>query len=121
MRIRAILAAAAAASLMAFPAMAQDGQYGPQLNRILAEAANGSCLAALMGESLLNACNGQIEGMGPALASLGAIESTTFVSAGDRPGGRVEIWAVKYAGGQTLNWVIGEIHDGKFDVVGTAG
>lgn len=121
MRIRALLAAAAATGLMAFPAMAQEGEYRPQLTRILEEAANGTCLAALMSESLLSACQGQIAGMAPALASLGTIESITFVSAEDRPGGRVETWAVKYTGGRTINWVIGEMHDGKFAVVGTAG
>ena len=121
MRVRTILAGLTAASLMAFPAMAQDGQYAPQLTRILTEAANGTCLEALMGRSLLDACNGQIEGMAPGLRSLGAIETVTFVSAEDTPGGRVETYSVKFAGGQTLIWFIGQESEGKFSAVGTGG
>jgi hypothetical protein len=119
MRIQNMLAGVAAAALFAFPAMAQDGQYGEQLNRIVTEAAAGTCLAALMAPSLLDACNAQIEGMSPALAGLGAIESMTFVRSEDTPQGPVETWAVKFTGGQTLNWVIGQVQpDGKFNVVG---
>lgn len=121
MRIRVILAGVAAAGLMAFPAMAQDGQYGEQLNRIVTEAAAGTCLEALMAASLLDACNGQIEGMAPALAAMGAIESMTFVRSEETPEGPVETWAVKYAGGQTLTWVIGQMQDGKFNTVGVSG
>ena len=121
MRIRLILAGVAAAGLMAFPALADDGQYGPQLTRILAEAANGTCLADLMQEPLLTACNGQIDAMSAGLASLGAIETMTFVQAEETPEGRVEIWSVKYAGGMTLNWIIGGLQDGKFSAVGTRG
>ncbi|MGV8928255.1 MAG: hypothetical protein ACOH1E_00755 [Brevundimonas sp.] len=121
MRIRMVLAGVAAAGLMAFPAMAEDGQYAPQLTRILNEAADGSCLAAYMQPSLLDACNGQIQGMAPALSALGAIETITFVSAEETPEGRVETYSVKYAGGQTLTWIIGHEAAGKFGVVGTGG
>lgn len=122
MGIRVILAGVAAAGLMAFPAMAQDGQYGEQLNRIVAEATAGTCLEALMAPSLLDACNnGQIEGMAPALSALGTIEAATFVSARDTPDGRVETWAVKFSGGRTMNWVIGHLQNGRFGAVGTAG
>ncbi len=121
MRIRLMLAGAAAAGLMAFPAMAQDGQYAPQLTRILAEAADGTCLAAYMAPALLDACNGQIEGLAPALSAMGAIETMTFVSAQETAEGKVETWSVKFAGGRTMNWVIGQERDGKFSVVGTGG
>ncbi|HWQ86915.1 hypothetical protein [Brevundimonas sp.] len=121
MRIRAMLAGVAAAGLMAFPAAAQDGQYGEQLTRIVTEAASGTCLDALMAPSLLDACNAQIQAMAPALSAMGAIESMTFVSAQDTAEGRVETWAVKFAGGRTMNWVIGHLQDGKFSVVGSAG
>lgn len=121
MLIQTMLAGVAAAALMGFPAMAQDGQYSEQLNRIVTEAASGTCLEALMGPSLLDACNGQIEGMAPALRAMGAIESMTFVSAQDTPEGRVETWSVKFAGGQTLIWVIGQMQDGKFATVGVTG
>lgn len=121
MRIRTILAGAAAVGLMAFPAMADDGQYAPQLSRILAEAAAGTCPLALMQPSLLDACNAQIEGMSPALRSLGAVEAVTFVSAEDTAEGRVETYSVKFAGGRTMNWVIGQEHEGKFRVVGSGG
>lgn len=121
MRVRMILASVAAAGLMAFPAMADDGQYAPQLTRILTEAAGGTCLAAYMAPSLLDACNGQIEGMAPALSALGTVETMTFVSAVDTAEGRVETYSVKFSGGQTMNWVIGQEHDGRFSVVGTGG
>ena len=121
MRIRLMLAGVAAAGLMAFPAMAEDGQYGPQLTRILAEAANGTCLAELMQETLLNTCNAQVSGMAAGLASLGAVETMTFVQAEETPDGRVETWSIKYAGGTTLNWFIGGLQDGKFSAVGTRG
>ena len=57
MRINRVLAGVVAAGLVAFPAMAQDGQYATQLTRILEEAAAGTCLAALMAPPLLDACN----------------------------------------------------------------
>jgi len=116
-----ILAGVAAMSLMAVPAMAEDGQYAPQLTRILTEAAGGTCLAAFMAPPLLDACNGQIEGMSPALRAMGEIESMTLVSAEDTPEGRVETYSVKFAAGRTMNWVIGHELDGKFSVVGAGG
>lgn len=121
MRIQTMLAGVAAAALMAFPAMAQDGQYREQLNRIITEAAGGTCLAALMGPGLLAACNAQVEGMAPALTAMGAIESVTFISSQDTPEGPVETWAVKFTGGTTLTWVIGQMQDGKFATVGVTG
>lgn len=121
MRIRMMLAGVAAACLMPFPAMAEDGQYAPQLTRIIEEAAQGTCLAALMAQPLLDVCNGQIAGMGPGLQALGAIETITFVSAQDTPEGKVESYSVKFADGQTLNWFIGQERDGKFSVVGVGG
>lgn len=121
MHIQTMLAGVAAAALMAFPAMADDGQYGEQLNRIITETADGTCLAALMAPPLLDACNAQIEGMAPALAALGPIESMTLVSAVESSEERFETWAVKYTGGQTLTWVIGQMQDGKFATVGVTG
>ncbi len=121
MRVRMILAGVAAAGLMAFPAMAQDGEYAPQLTRIITEAAEGTCLAAYMAPSLLDACNGQIEGLAPALRAMGTIDTMTFVSAEDTAEGKVETWSVKFAGGRTMNWFIGQERDGKFSVVGTGG
>ena len=121
MRLCNILAGVAAASLLAFPAMAEDGQYAPQLTRIIEEAANGTCLAPLMAPSLLDACNGQIQGMAQGLSALGAIETMTFVRAEDTPEGKVELYSVKFAGGQTLQWFIGHESDGKFAAVGTGG
>lgn len=122
MRIRLMMAGVAAAGLMAFPAMADDGQYGEQLGQMLVEAAAGTCSEALMAAALLNACSGQIAGMAPGLQALGAIESMTFVSAEDTPGGRVETWSVTFASGQTVNWFIGGREpDGKFAAAGRAG
>lgn len=122
MRIRMMLAGVAAAGLMAFPAMALDGQYGTQLREMLTDAAEGSCNEALMAPGLLNACQGQIAGMSQGLQALGAIATMTFVSAEDTPEGRVESWRVEYAGGQTLTWFIGQQQpDGKFNAAGTGG
>ena len=121
MRIGNLVTVMASAGLLAFPALAQEGRYAPQLARILEEAASGNCLAALMAPPLLDACNGQIQGMAPALAAMGAIKSVTFLSAQDTAEGRVETYRVEFAGGQSLNWVIGQERDGKFSTVGTAG
>lgn len=121
MRLGTMVAGVAAAGLMAFPAMAEDGQYAPQLTRIIGEAAQGTCLAELMAQPLLDACNGQIAAMSPALRALGAIETMTFVSARDTPEGKVETYSVKFASGQTMNWFIGQEGDGKFSVVGAGG
>jgi hypothetical protein len=122
MTIRMMLAGVAAAGLMAFPAMADDGQYGPPLRQMLADAAEGSCNEGLMAPGLLNACQGQIAGMAPGLQALGAIESMTFVNAQDTPDGRVETWSVKFAGGQTRTWFIGQQQpDGRFNAAGTGG
>ena len=121
MRIRTFWAGVTAAGLMAFPVTAQDGQYAPQLTRILTEAAGGTCLEALMATSLLDVCNGQIQGMAPALNALGAIETVTFVSAEDTAEGRVETYSVKFSTGRTMTWFIGHESDGKFSVVGSGG
>jgi hypothetical protein len=121
MRIQTLFAGVAAAALMAFPAMAQDGQYREPLTRIITEAADGVCLEALMAPALLDACNGQIQGMAPALAAMGAIEEMTFVRSEDTPEGPVETWAVKFTGGQILSWSIGQMKDGKFNTVGVSG
>lgn len=121
MRVGKLCAAMAAAGILASPAMAQEGRYAPQLTRILEEAATGTCLAALMAPPLLDACNGQIQGMAPALAAMGAVKSVTFVSSQETPEGRVETYRVEFAGGQTMNWVIGQEREGKFSTVGTAG
>ncbi len=121
MRIQTFLAGVVAAALTALPAMAQDGQYREPLTRIITEAAAGVCLEALMGPALLDACNSQIQGMAPALAAMGAIESMTFVRSEDTPDGPVETWAVKFGGGQILTWSIGQMKDGRFQTVGVSG
>jgi hypothetical protein len=121
MRVRMMLAAVATAGLLAFPAMAEDGQYAPQLSRIMTEAAAGTCLAELMAQPLLDACNAQIAAMAPSLNALGPVETMTFVSAEDTPGGRVESYSVKFTGGRTMTWFIGQESGGKFAVVGAGG
>jgi hypothetical protein len=99
-----MLAGVAVTGLMAFPAMAEDGQYAPQLTRIIGEASQGTCLAALMAQPLLD-----------------PIETMTFVSAQDTPEGKVETYSVKFTSGRTMNWFIGQERDGKFSVVGAGG
>jgi hypothetical protein len=121
MRFGTMLAGMAAAGLMAFPAMAEDGEYAPQLTRIIGEAAQGTCPAALMAQQLLDVCNSQIAQLSPGLQALGAIETMTFVSARETPEGKVETYSVKFASGPTMNWFIGQERDGKFSVVGAGG
>lgn len=127
MRLILTLAAALAAGALAPPAAAQtaapaaEGQYQDALRRMIVDTAAGSCPADIMGATLLAACQQQLAHMAPGLASLGGIESITFVRAEERPEGRVEIYAVKFAAGPTLNWGIGGLKDGKFDVAFAGG
>ena len=121
MRIHMLLAGVAAASLTAFSAMAQDGEYSQALTRMLTETAEGRCPADVMAQDLLTACQEQIAGMAPAFRELGVIETMTFVKAEDTPGGRVETYSVKFAGGQTMTWRIGHLRDGKFETAGGGG
>jgi len=119
--MRLILAGVALAGLMAGPAVAQEGRYAAQLTRIIGEAAEWTCSATLMAPSLLDACNAQIAAMAPALSGLGAVETVTFVSTQETPEGPVETYSVKFEGGQTLTWFIGQERDGKFNSVGAGG
>lgn len=121
MRIRLIIAAATAAAALAAPAFAEDGEYRAALQRMITETASGTCPADIMGDQLLAACRQQLPQMSAGLASLGPVESISFVRAEDRPDGRVEIYAVRFAGGQTLNWGIGGLRDGKFDIAYAGG
>lgn len=128
MRLTLTLAAALAVGALALPAAAQtaapaaEAQYEDALRRMITETAAGSCPADIMGAPLLAACEQQLPQMSAGLAGLGAIESITFVRAGDSSEyGRVETYAVKFAGGQSLNWGIGGEKDGKFDVAYTGG
>ncbi len=125
MRLTLTLAAALAAGALALPAAAQtapaadpagEGRYEDALRRMITETAAGSCPADIMGAPLLAACQQQLPQMSAGLAGLGALESVTFVRAEDRADGRLETYAVTFAGGQTLNWGIGGETDGKFDV-----
>lgn len=118
------LLAGLAAAAFAFPAAAQApaGEYGDALKTMITQAADGTCAADLMAAGLLTACNQQIAQMAPGLTSLGAVESVTFVRAEDTPQGKMEIYTVKFAGGQSMTWFIGQRQaDGKFDAAGTNG
>lgn len=121
---KTVLAAAFAGLLIAFPALSQEaqtGEYADALRRMITETASGTCPEDVMGGGLLEACRQQLAQMSAGLASLGAIESMTFVSAEDTPGGRVETYAVRFASGQTLNWGIGGVQDGKYTVAYAGG
>lgn len=130
MRLTLTLAAALAAGALALPAAAQTapaaspdagGQYEAALRRMIVETAGGTCPEDIMGQGLLAACRQQLPQMSAGLASLGAVESVTFVRAEARDDGRLEIYEVTFAGGQTLNWGIGGFRDGKFDVAFAGG
>lgn len=123
MRTPFLLAGLAAAALAA-PAFAQApaGEHGEALKTMITQAAAGTCAADLMAEQLLTACNQQIAQMAPGLQSLGAVESLTFVRTEQTPQGPVEMYAVKFAGGQTMTWFIGARQsDGKYAIAGTQG
>jgi hypothetical protein len=121
MRLKLMITAAAAAGALALPAVAQDAQYREALQTMITQTAAGSCPADVMGEALLAACEQQLPQMSAGLASLGAIESITFVRSEERPEGRLEIYTVKFSSGQSLNWAIGGFADGKFNVAFTGG
>lgn len=131
MRLTLTLAAALAAGALALPAAAQtaapaaapagEGQYEAALRRMITETAGGTCPADIMGEALLAACQQQLPQMSAGLAGLGPIASVTFVRAEDRDDGRLEIYEVEFAGGQSLNWGIGGLSDGKFDTAFAGG
>lgn len=120
---KVMLFVTAAASMAAAGAAqaADEGQYGPALRRIVAEAAAGTCPADLMAEPLLSACGNQMSQMKPALAALGPIEGVSFIKAEEDEYARIETYAVKYGGGKTWLWSVGNRKDGKFTVAYTIG
>jgi len=116
------------AMLMAFglttATVAQEapaGEYAEALQRMITETAAGTCPEDVMAGTLLDACRQQLAQMSAGLASLGAIETVTFVRAEDGPTGRVEVYAVRFASGQSLNWGIGGLQDGRFTIAYAGG
>jgi hypothetical protein len=122
---KVMLSVAVAATMAAIGAgaahAADDGQYGLALRRIVTEAAAGTCAADLMAEPLLSACRDQMPQMKPALAALGTVEGVSFIKAEAHDDARVETYAVKYSGGKTSLWSLGNRKDGKFTVAYTLG
>lgn len=122
---KAILVLAVLSGAAASAQAVGGGEYGPALRRMVTEAATGRCPAELMAEPLLSACRDQMPQMRPALAALGAVEDVAFVKAETHDdagkGARVETYAVKYAGGKTTLWSIGNRKDGKFTTAYTLG
>ena len=121
MRVKMMMAAVAAAAMLSGAVQAQtapdQGQYQPALERMISEATQGRCPEDLMAAELLAACTPQVAQMAPALQSLGAVESITYLGHEDGPdGSRVERYAVQYANGTTLNWGVGGVVDGKFTI-----
>ena len=122
--MRAVMLLVSALPVVAGGAAAQRvsaGEYGPALRRMVTEAAAGRCPADMMAEPLLSACRNQMAQLGPALAALGAVEGVSFVNAETHDEARVETYAVKYAGGRTTIWSIGNRKDGKFTTAYTLG
>lgn len=121
MRLPLSLAAFTAAAALAGAASAQEtaaeGQYTAALQRMIAQAADGICAEDVMGSDLLEACNGNIVGMGAAISALGPVDTMTFLRAEETPEhGRIELYAVGFAGGERMTWGIGGLRDGKYDV-----
>jgi hypothetical protein len=125
MRMRLMLAAMAVAGLTASTAMAgamtDEGQYSQPLTQMLTQAAAGTCSPDLMAEGLLTACQAQIANMAPALKSLGAVQTVALTKSETTAGGVIETYLVTFAGGQTMTWIIGGIHDGKFNSLFSGG
>ena len=74
-----------------------------------------------MGLKLLAGCQEQLAQMSAGLARLGAVESARLLRTEDRSDGKVEIYEVKFASGITLNWGIGGLRDGKFNIAYSGG
>lgn len=115
------MAVVAIAGLMALPAFAQSGEYEASLRKMISDTAAGTCPADIMGAELFAACQQQLPQMSAGLASLGAVESARLLRTEDRPDGKIEVYEVKFASGITLNWGIGGLRDGKFNVAYAGG
>ena len=122
MRFGMMMTAFMAAGLLATGAQAQtqappaagEGQYRAALERMITRTAEGTCPDDVMGAELLAACQTQVEQMSEGLKSLGAIVSMRLVSVQGEGAERLETYAVQFASGETLNWGIGGLVDGKF-------
>ena len=121
MRSHILSIGAALAVFTSSAAYAADGKYSAQLVQILNATAAGKCSPDMMGTGLLAACQAQLPAMSAGLAQLGKIDSVTFVSSQDTDKGPIETYAIKYASGQTLHWIIGQFTNGKFETLGTNG
>jgi hypothetical protein len=121
MRSHILFIGAAFAVLTSGTAYASDGKYSAQLVQMLNATAGGKCSPDMMGDALLAACKAQLPTMSAGLTQLGKIDTVTFVSSQDTDKGPVETYAIKYASGQTLHWIIGQFANGKFETLGTNG
>lgn len=121
MRIHQLLCGAAAASLLAFSASAQDGQaaeaqggkYAEALTRIVTEARARTC-SDLMSASVQLACQRRIEQIALTLERFGDIQKITLLKTEERGGGLYETYELGFVDGFTMTWVIGGLHDGHF-------
>jgi hypothetical protein len=121
MRSHILFVGAALAASTSGTAYAADGKYSAQLGQILTAVAAGKCSPDMMGDALLAACQTQLPTMSAGLAQLGKIDTITFVDSQDTDKGPVETYAIKYASGQTIHWIIGQYASGKFETLGTNG
>ncbi|HMI20405.1 MAG TPA: hypothetical protein VK533_12740 [Sphingomonas sp.] len=121
MRSHILFGGAAFAALTSSTAYAADGKYSAQLGQMLTAIAAGKCSPDMMGAGLLAACQAQLPAMSAGVAQLGKIDTISFVSSQDTDKGPVETYAIKYASGQTVHWLIGQFANGKFETLGTNG
>jgi len=105
MRSHILFGGAAFAALTSSTAYAADGKYSAQLGQMLTAIAAGKCSPDMMGAGLLAACQAQLPAMSAGVAQLGKIDT----------------YAIKYASGQTVHWLIGQFANGKFETLGTNG
>ncbi|WP_332658779.1 hypothetical protein [Brevundimonas sp.] len=121
MRIHQILCGAAAASLLAFSASAQEGQaaeaqggqYAEALTRIVADARAGTC-SELMSAGVQLACQRRIDQIALTLERFGDVQKITLLKAEDRGGVLYETYELGFVDGFTMTWIIGGLYDGQF-------
>ena len=121
MRGHILLVGAAFAVCTSGAAQAADGKYSAQLVQMLNATVAGKCSPDMMGAALLAACQAQLPAMSAGLAQLGKIDTVTFVSSQDTDKGPIETYAIKYASGPTVHWIIGQYVNGKFEILGSNG
>lgn len=92
------------------------GQFRDLLVKALQSTAGGKCPANIMGETLLDACQQQMPGMGKVIAQKGSIKEALFRGIQQMPSGPAEVYRVQFERG-SMTWVLNTGADGKLFVL----